>query len=98
MSKSSRKGANGEREWAEFTGGVKLSRLGYTGPDVLSPPCQVTDLKLWEVKRVLELPKWLQAWLDQTVDEGADGLAFRVNNGSWWIAMPASRLSATSSI
>ena len=90
MSKSSRKGAGGEREWAAFVGGEKLSRLGYEGPDVMSPSYRVTGLAVWEVKRIKLLPKWFVAWLTQSLR--ADALVFRQDNDRWWVVIPASRL------
>lgn len=89
MSKSSRKGAYRENQWAKFIGGEKLSRLGYEGPDVKSPPLHLMKpLALWEVKSREALPDWLvgtEGWIGQMKREGADAIVFRQNRGSWYI-------------
>jgi hypothetical protein len=30
--------------------------------------------------------------MEQTINEGADALAFREDGGEWWVLMPADRL------
>lgn len=92
MGNSRRKGFRGEHEWATKVGGSKISRTGYDGPDVESPPMSVDGLVLWEVKRVKALPKWLDGWLVQARAEGADALAFRQDRDEWWVLVPAHRL------
>ena len=91
--RSRRKGKAGEREWAKFTDGKVVSRIGQGSPDVETPPLCVVGLRLWETKRLEELPIWLQEWQEQTIAEGADGLAFRQDRGEWWVLIPAARLS-----
>lgn len=93
MSKSSRKGARREREWADKWNGHKVSRLGYEGPDVVTPSLNLTEpLRVWEVKSKEALPKWLVDWLEQVDREGADALAFRQNRGDWYVIIRADRL------
>lgn len=89
MSKSSRKGAYRERQWAKFVNGEKMSRLGYEGPDVKSKPLHLMKpLMSWEVKSREALPDWLvgtEGWLGQMKREGADALVFRQNRGNWYM-------------
>lgn len=89
---SRRKGARGEHAWAKLMAGRKISRTGYDGPDVQTPPYKATGLEVWEVKVRETLPAWLEGWLEQTVGQGADGLAFKRNRGDWWVIVPADRL------
>lgn len=89
MSKSSRKGALRENEWARKVGGEKVSRLGYEGPDVESPP-KVLNRKLrkWEVKSKEDLPDWFagpDGWIGQMRREGADAIVFRRNRDNWFL-------------
>ena len=91
--RSRRKGKAGEREWAKFTDGKVVSRIGQGSPDVETSPLYVVGLRLWETKRLEELPIWLQEWQEQTIAEGADGLAFRQDRGEWWVLIPAASLS-----
>lgn len=89
MSKSSRKGDRREHEWAEKVGGEKISRKGYEGPDVISPPIHLTKAMMrWEVKSKEDLPDWLvgeEGWLGQMEREGADALVFRQNRKPWYM-------------
>lgn len=93
--KSRRKGQKGQLEWAKYIDGTVIARTGYEGPDVLGPGHAVSNLRIWEVKRRAEFPKWLLSWFSQTTSEGADAIAFRVDRNDWWIAVPASRLERT---
>ena len=81
------KGRRGEQEWARETGGVRR-RIGVPGHDVTSPPWTRFGVTDWEVKRVERLPAVLRGWLEQTVGEGAEALAFREDRGGWWVCIP----------
>lgn len=92
---SRRKGVAGEREWATRVGGSKVSRTGYAGWDVDSPPVWLAGpLRKWEVKRRGTLPAMLTAWMAQCEDEDADAVAFRGDWGAWWVLIPAIRFVA----
>ncbi len=92
MSKSSRKGARREHEWANLVGGEKKSRLGYEGPDVKSLPMRLTKaFSLWEVKSKESMPAWLvgpDGWLGQIEKSGAHAVVFRQNRGRWYMIVP----------
>ena len=94
MSKSSRKGYLREQEWADLVGGKKMSRLGYEGPDVISPNKRFTpNLSVWEVKSKEDLPAWLvgpEGWLGQMEREGADAIVFRQNRKPWYMIVKIS--------
>lgn len=92
MARSNPKGARGEKEWAAYVSGVKVSRRGYEGPDVESPPARVGPLTVWEVKLRKTLPAWLEDWMAQVQQHDAHAVAFRRNRGEWWILAPASLL------
>lgn len=100
MSKSSRKGDRREKEWADLWDGTKISRKGYQGPDVITPPLHINKLAKWEVKSAENLPLWFigvnkdgdEGWITQMEREGADALAFRQNYGDWYIIVRADKL------
>ena len=92
MARSNAKGTRGELSWAERVNGKKLSRRGYEGADVASPPWTIEPMSIWEVKLRAEFPGWLEDWMTQVIAEGAHGLAMRRNYGEWWLLIPASRL------
>lgn len=99
MSKSSRKGDLRENEFATLIGGKKISRKGYEGPDVESPPLRFgRTFSLWEVKSKEDLPAWLagpEGWLGQMKREGADAVVFRQNRGEWYAIIPLAPLVAS---
>jgi hypothetical protein len=92
MTNSRRKGARGEHAWAKHMNGRKISRTGHIGPDVHTPPYRAAGLEVWEVKVRDTLPAWLEEWMEQTVRQDADALAFKRNRGDWWVLVPADRL------
>lgn len=86
MSRQSRKGDRREREWADLNGGVKLSRKGYEGPDVATPPLRLNRVfTRWEVKSKEDLPKWLADWMGQMGRYGNVPLVFRQNRKPWFM-------------
>jgi hypothetical protein len=89
---SRRKGRRGELEWAKYVGGDRANDEGLAGLDVESPPVGIVPIERWEVKRPGKVSASLRAWMEQTINEGADALAFREDGGEWWVLMPADRL------
>lgn len=104
MSRASRKGDVREHEWANEWGGKKLSKKGYEGPDVKTPPLVLAEpMTIWEVKSKEDLPLWLvgesetrdkRGWIPQMEKDGSHGIAFRQNYKDWYFIARGSQLEA----
>lgn len=81
MSKSSQKGAEGEREFARVIGGKKTSIRGLPTPDVTGP-----DGTTYEVKRRAKSFTTIYNAYAQT--DGVDVVAIRDNYKPWMIVVP----------
>lgn len=86
MPNNRRRGRLGENEFAEFVGGERISRTGEPGSDVRD-----SQGRTWEVKRIKQLWKRLERWLDQAKDQGDYGVAFRANRGKWYVIVEAEK-------
>jgi len=81
MSKSSQKGAKGERDFAKLIGGRKTSVRGLATPDVTGP-----DGTLYEVKVRAKSFTTIYNALAQT--EGVDVVAIKDNYKDWLVVVP----------
>ena len=90
---SRNKGRRGELEWAKYVGGRRCNDEGLPGHDVESDPLGIwPGISKWEVKRPGTMLVGLKNWIDQMEKEGSDAVAFREDNGRWYIIVPAERL------
>lgn len=88
-----RKGAVGEREWANLWGGRRVARSGDPGIDVETPPLRLKrPLIRWEVKRRAKLPLVISAGLADLAKNDGDAIAIRADGGKWFVVLPAHAL------